>query len=284
MPLVIITGIPCSGKTTRAKQLLGYFTQRIAQDESIKSKQMTVHLLNDDILGYNRDVYKLPVEEKKARGALMSAVERHLSKEDIVIADGMNYIKGFRYQLYCIARAIGTPHCVLHCGTSTQDAKEWNKERENAYEEKVFEELVSRYEEPDGRNRWDSPLFTVLKDDETIPGDDIWGAVVLRKPPPPNMSTTVKPISETNYLYELDQTTQEIIDAVLEGQKTLGIGGGPITVPKTDKKVNNPARNLTLSEVRRLRRQFTHINKIHNLLSMERIAEMFVDYLNTNLQ
>ena len=52
-------------------------------------------------------------EEKKARGALLSAVERLLSKDDIVIADGMNYIKGFRYQLYCVARAIGTPHCVV---------------------------------------------------------------------------------------------------------------------------------------------------------------------------
>jgi tRNA uridine 5-carbamoylmethylation protein Kti12 len=25
----------------------------------------------------------------------------------------MNYIKGFRYQLYCVARAISTPHCVV---------------------------------------------------------------------------------------------------------------------------------------------------------------------------
>lgn len=52
-------------------------------------------------------------DEKKARGSLMSAVERLVSKDDLVIADGMNYIKGFRYQLYCIARAISTPHCVV---------------------------------------------------------------------------------------------------------------------------------------------------------------------------
>lgn len=44
---------------------------------------------------------------------MLSAVERLLSREDIVIADGMNYIKGFRYQLYCVARAISTPHCVV---------------------------------------------------------------------------------------------------------------------------------------------------------------------------
>ena len=52
-------------------------------------------------------------EEKKARGAMLSAVERLLTRDDIVIADGMNYIKGFRYQLYCVARGISTPHCVV---------------------------------------------------------------------------------------------------------------------------------------------------------------------------
>ena len=54
-----------------------------------------------------------PNEEKKARGALQASVERLLSKKDVVIADGLNYIKGFRYQLHCIAKALGTPQCVV---------------------------------------------------------------------------------------------------------------------------------------------------------------------------
>ena len=51
--------------------------------------------------------------EKGARGTFFSAVQRLLSKNDIVIADGMNYIKGFRYQLFCEAKAQSTPHCVV---------------------------------------------------------------------------------------------------------------------------------------------------------------------------
>ena len=54
------------------------------------------------------------MDEKHSRGAMLSAVERLLSKDDLIIADGMNYIKGFRYQLYCVARAVGTPHCVVN--------------------------------------------------------------------------------------------------------------------------------------------------------------------------
>jgi tRNA uridine 5-carbamoylmethylation protein Kti12 len=52
-----------------------------------------------------------------------------------------------------------------------------------------FDELVTRYEEPDGRNRWDSPLFTVIYDDVSVPQDNLWDAIILKKPPPPNLST-----------------------------------------------------------------------------------------------
>lgn len=78
----------------------------------------------------------------------------------------MNYIKGFRYQLYCIARAIGTPHCVvnntltylihidsfrpnldlfqIYCGTPVKIAKEWNSNRgEEGYESSVLVFTIS---------------------------------------------------------------------------------------------------------------------------------------------
>jgi len=51
--------------------------------------------------------------EKNLRAALKAAVERQLSKETIVILDSINYIKGYRYELYCIARALRTPNCVV---------------------------------------------------------------------------------------------------------------------------------------------------------------------------
>jgi len=119
MPLVILSGLPTSGKTTRAQELKTFFETRLvaqAQDESstVKSKDYRIHVVNDESLNLNKHTsYNTAADEKKARGALMSAVERLLSKDDIVIVDSLNYIKGFRYQLYCIARAIGTPHCVV---------------------------------------------------------------------------------------------------------------------------------------------------------------------------
>lgn len=42
--------------------------------------------------------------EKSGRANLYSSVLRNMNPETIVICDSSNYIKGFRYQMYCAAR------------------------------------------------------------------------------------------------------------------------------------------------------------------------------------
>ena len=92
----------------------------------------------------------------------------------------------------------------IHVGTPIEQCR-INNERllaeagvTAAYEQDVFNDLVYRYEEPNGMNRWDSPLFTILLDDETPPCDQIWNAVVASdgkiKTAKPNAATvTVLP-------------------------------------------------------------------------------------------
>jgi len=47
------------------------------------------------------------------RGRIKSEVQNLMSKEDVVILDFSNYIKGFRYELYCISKLYQTPQCVV---------------------------------------------------------------------------------------------------------------------------------------------------------------------------
>jgi hypothetical protein len=53
--------------------------------------------------------------EKITRGSLKAAVDHALNAQTIVVLDSLNYIKGFRYELYCSARQESTPHCVVSC-------------------------------------------------------------------------------------------------------------------------------------------------------------------------
>ncbi|XP_066541172.1 protein KTI12 homolog [Hoplias malabaricus] len=271
MPLIVLLGFPCSGKSRRAEELREYFTN---------NTERKVHVVGDEAAGVERNsVYSDSQREKNLRAALRSEVERKLNKDDVVILDSMNYIKGYRYELFCLVKHTQTPHCLVYCLTSADLSSAWNKEREaeRQYSQEVLDSLVLRFEAPDSRNRWDSPLFTVHKDD-TLPFEAISDAVFKRKAPPPNQSTQSQPLSSANFLYELDRVTQDVLMTVLDSQKT-SVPGDLITIPGATEKVEL-RRSLNMAELRRLRRQFISYTKTHPTDHIGQIANMFVQYLN----
>ena len=72
----------------------------------------------------------------------------------------------------------------VHIGTPIDKSREINQrlledcQVDGGYASDVFDNLVYRYEEPNGMARWDSPLFTVLYDDEAPPFSQIWDALI----------------------------------------------------------------------------------------------------------
>ena len=112
--LIIISGYPCAGKTRRAHQLAAHFESRIAAaPANTADGPRSVVLINDQTLDVHRQAYATAGSEKEARAAHSSAIKRAIGRRVIVIADGLHYIKGFRYQLYCEAKAARTPSCVV---------------------------------------------------------------------------------------------------------------------------------------------------------------------------
>ncbi|KAJ3351761.1 kti12, chromatin associated [Kappamyces sp. JEL0680] len=259
MPLVTIVGIPLSGKTTRANELAAYVRSRL-DGESLPIRKIIV--VNEENLELDK----------------LAAYRVWLWLADPCL------VKGFRYQLYCIARAMGTPACTLYCGASTETSVAMNRAVQH-YDQSIVENLCSRFEEPDGRNRWDAPLFTLIKEDETLessPTSEGILSALTKKPPAPNLSTVVKPIFDTNYLAQVDKVLGDIIDTAIEAQKNGR--SGDIVVPVATTQVSLPSRFISLSEFRRIKRQYLHLNKSHTILDVVAIGNAFVDYLNTNLE
>jgi len=153
------------------------------------------------------------------------------------------------------------------------------------YDPPQFENLVFRYEEPNGMSRWDSPLFTLPYDDPLPPNDAIWDAMFeadgKARTVKPNMATVIKPASDQNYLYDLDKITSETAATILAWQKEhAGETGGEVKVAATQKAVELPAsQEVSAPQLQRLRRQFIQANRVIEL-SKARIGEVFVDYLN----
>lgn len=133
MPLIIVTGKPCTGKTTFARKLV----------EHLKSTtNASVELVNEESLNISKkDGYKTSFAEKGTRGALKGASDHRLNSECYVIVDSLNYIKGYRYELYCTARTFRTPHCVVWVGCNDETSNQWNQTRidngSDAYDPKM---------------------------------------------------------------------------------------------------------------------------------------------------
>ncbi|XP_075438996.1 protein KTI12 homolog isoform X1 [Ascaphus truei] len=121
MPLVVMCGFPCSGKSRRAAEL---------QDHLIRSGRK-VSIVGDEALGADRNsVYADSRQEREIRGSLRAEVERKLNKDDVVILDSLNYIKGYRYELFCLIKHTQTPHCLIYCLTAPEISAAWNRSRE----------------------------------------------------------------------------------------------------------------------------------------------------------
>lgn len=89
MPLIIVTGYPSSGKTKRTNDLAEYF----------RGRDKIVHIVSENSAipkaGFAKNEYFLDSQkEKVVRSDLKSEAIRLLTKDNVVILDGGNYIKG----------------------------------------------------------------------------------------------------------------------------------------------------------------------------------------------
>ncbi|XP_025154615.1 protein KTI12 homolog isoform X2 [Harpegnathos saltator] len=212
MPLIVITGNPCSGKTTRSLEIKDYF------EKKLKATGQSIEIISESdaivTAGYDKNVfYADSKKEKTVRSAMKSDIQRKLDIHNLLIFDGSNYIKGYRYEIYCMTKLYKTPQCTIYCDIPIEHAWMLNDKRieSDRYSRGIFDALVARYEAPDGKNRWDAPLFAITPEDELI-GDDIYKSLYKVKAPKPNLSTQCPPLASTNYLYELDAITQDVIN------------------------------------------------------------------------
>uniref|UniRef100_A0A0E0R7G2 Protein KTI12 homolog n=1 Tax=Oryza rufipogon TaxID=4529 RepID=A0A0E0R7G2_ORYRU len=200
MALVVICGQPCSGKSAAAACLAAALCS--------STSDLTVRIIDESSLHLGRnDSYK----EKNLRGVLRSEVDRSVSRDSIIVVDSLNNIKGYRYELWCLARASGIRYCVLFCDTEVDHCREWNTKRQEKGE--------PTFEKPDRRNRWDSPLFELFPSrDGVMESSPVIAEAVSY--------LTKKVDSKTRDVKVLQPTiaTQtEVINAIVEAQ-SCGLG------------------------------------------------------------
>lgn len=205
--LVLMCGVPASGKTTVARRLQALLeadnrpvTIVSDGDTALSSTAATATHASEHGPSQSRHaLYANAHCEKQTRARLRALAERALWQPGhVVIVDSLNYIKGFRYELYCVAKTANSSYVVIHTTATdsicqARDAARQQKRRRQQHEqhvdndgngdgngdeengdhgegddneednwgEKLLLELTSRFEAPRATNRWDRPLFTI---------------------------------------------------------------------------------------------------------------------------
>ena len=87
MPLIVMCGNPCCGKTTVATKLKQFFENE---------KNMVVNLINEESLNVNKnEIYKDSLNEKNHRSQLRSEVEKNISDINTALIFGRIAEKSF---------------------------------------------------------------------------------------------------------------------------------------------------------------------------------------------
>lgn len=308
MPLILLSGYPSSGKTTVATQLVSLLKDKLQNDEVLAKKNYSIKYHSDQSLGIEHSDYITSKDERKLRSEIISAVKRDLTRNNIVIVDSLNYIKGFRYQLHCEVKNVATSFCLIYTMCPLDTIHSWNHSQgHDPWDDELLTQLVQRYEEPNAKNRWDSPLFELLTTQDSIKDsfEGICSAIfhtdaknnrdpLSKALQRPNSATILKPASQSNSIQILDSETTTVVKKILDHIKIQqSIGGSSSSariIVSENADINDddccfidlPASGVTLPHLQRLKRQFVNLNKLRDM-EKSRIVPLFTDYLNKNL-
>lgn len=209
MPLIIVTGLPSSGKSCLAVDIAKELKNRL----DAKGQKRHVKIVSDgeqlDWEGRST-IYSSIAKEKELRSWLRAEAQRFVNLNQIVVLDAAIYIKGFRYELFCMSKEAKTQYCVVEKLIPSEVCWKWNEELisqhteesdgdapEPGYSRQIFDALLMRYEKCDENNRWDSPLFRIDSEVDKLDYDELYRVVVEEKPLVPNKCTSLTQTTST---------------------------------------------------------------------------------------
>ncbi|KAL6926091.1 hypothetical protein ACO0SA_002414 [Hanseniaspora valbyensis] len=195
MPLILLTGLPNSGKTAICQDLIKKINEFFDNPEITSPLNFKPNIIyhSDETLSIPPESYYNPKLEKFNRGKIQSIMRRDVNLKNIVIVNSLNYIKGYRYQLFIDCKNFNEGYCLVY-SIKTNDTdnsntvsvgnllelsaagqldtgKEHSVEeegKEGNWDKQLINEISLRFEEPNERNRWDSPCFRFLQGQDKV--------------------------------------------------------------------------------------------------------------------
>ncbi|MCW4009859.1 MAG: selenocysteine-specific translation elongation factor [Candidatus Bathyarchaeota archaeon] len=153
--LLILCGLPASGKTTVSKSVASLLEDKHGISTMVISSDDFRGMLSFSSKGFQ------PERETSVKTLYEKAIATGLENGFLVISDDLNYYKSMRSDLRHIAKRLDSDYDIVFVDTPVEQALKWNQERGSPLPSSLIEEVNQKLDPPKGDYKWDTPLVVV---------------------------------------------------------------------------------------------------------------------------
>lgn len=154
--LVILAGLPSSGKSTIAQAMKAHFPTCLA----LTCPAITI-IDPDRFRGEKGEQLQFhPEEEPLIKQKVMEEAVQQLRAGHIAIIDDLNYYQSMRHDLLQIALKEDVPYLIIFVNTPIETCKAWNKKRGLKIPDEIIEKIALKFDYFE-RYTWDRPDFII---------------------------------------------------------------------------------------------------------------------------
>lgn len=177
--LVILCGLPASGKSKFAKSLKNLIESKIQTNKSHISQDSTTNsfILNKD----NKEILQSkvgildtdiirntlfgdnfePSKENTVRKTALDHIRKMLEEKMIVISDDINYFESMRHEYVTLSETLKCPYFIVYISTPLEVCIKWNNLRKNPLKKDIIIKISDKFDKPGTKYQWDSPLIEI---------------------------------------------------------------------------------------------------------------------------
>ncbi len=260
--LVILAGLPSSGKTTIAQAMKTHFPA----DLPAPCPAITI-IDPDRFRGEKGEQLEFhPEDEPKIKQKVIEEAARQLQAGLITIIDDLNYYQSMRHDLLQLALLNNVPFLLIFVNTPLETCLRWNERRGMKIPNKLIEKIAHKFDYFE-RYAWDQPDFTI---DPSYPDFDLQAFIrQLSEFLKDHISRRPQLLSKSRIRSTQPPSTKELLDIrsrkiISEFNQNRMLLGQQQEITKLRKALlrKNPAN---LEEVEQFLEEFRNVLKSHAL-------------------
>ncbi|WXG45296.1 MAG: AAA family ATPase [Candidatus Atabeyarchaeum deiterrae] len=161
MLMIILCGLPCSGKTKVATLL----ARKLESNYGLPTLVVDPDRIREMVPAMEQ--HYDPKREPFVYSLNLLLIEEGLKHDNIVISDDMNYYESTRHRLAQVATRHGAKYIIVYLTVSLEVAQERNAARDKPIPIEIISETAKNFDQPGTKYKWDRPALVIDSEKST---------------------------------------------------------------------------------------------------------------------